>query len=284
MPLIREILICSMCKESLDSFSPGELQCPQCSAKYDIREGKFHAFDRASFRDHDPTDRLKSRIKRFSRLYYFMVNVVSPVPPTVWFMARRRIKEMNKLNGVAANIGSGNSRLDSAIINVDFQPYSNVDIVADINDLPIESNSLDLIINIAVLEHVKDPASAVMELQRILKVGGEIFAFVPFIQGYHASPDDYTRFTSSGIRDLFADFDIIKITSVGPTGGMLWIFQEWAALVLCFGSKRIQRFLTLTLMILTFPLKFIDVILRHYEPAENIASGFLIQVKKKHDT
>ena len=148
--------------------------------------------------------------------------------------------------------------------------------------LPIANYNIDIIISLAVLEHVPDPKAIADEIYRVLKPGGKIFIYIPFIQGYHASPYDYQRYTISGIKHLFKNFNIIETKcGSGPTSGFLWIFQEWLAILLSFGIKPLYRFLHLVIMGITFPLKFIDVLLIHHPYSKNIASGFTIIAERK---
>ena len=81
------------------------------------------------------------------------------------------------------------------IINIDIFAFNEVDIVADAEGIPIENNSADLIICVALLEHVKDPQAVVAEMHRIVKSNGEVFCFIPFMQPFHAAPNDFQRWT-----------------------------------------------------------------------------------------
>jgi SAM-dependent methyltransferase len=222
---------------------------------------------------------IKERFKAFPNLYYWLVDLVSPVYPD-----RKYKKILNSLSkdSFVINLGSGARKLSRSVINVDISPYKNVDVVADIFALPFPDNSLDGIINIVVLEHVSNANVAINEMLRILKPGGMIFSIVPFIQGYHASPHDYNRWTISGVEKLFSDFDIIEIgIGGGPTSSFLWIFQEWIATLLSFNIPILYRFLLLLFMLLTFPLKFLDLILSRYKSSTNIASNFYFFGKKR---
>ena len=117
----------------------------------------------------------------------------------------------------------------------------------------------------------------------ILKPGGKLYCFIPFMQPFHASPYDFQRFTYEGMKQQFKDFKIISLKSVGPTSGMLWVLQEWFALVFSFGIKPLHTLLYLFFMVVTFPIKFLDVILQFHPMSKNMASGFSILVEKKQD-
>lgn len=100
----------------------------------------------------------------------------------------------------------------------DIDANTKPDIVADICDLHmIPDACYDGIICCAVLEHVYNPFRAVEEMKRVLKPGGQIFAYVPFLYSYHARPgaySDYYRFTHEGVRYLFRDFSKVDLCPV----------------------------------------------------------------------
>jgi 2-polyprenyl-3-methyl-5-hydroxy-6-metoxy-1,4-benzoquinol methylase len=60
----------------------------------------------------------------------------------------------------------------------------------------------DVVICEQVLEHVTDPDAAVRTLGRLMRPGGWLLVSTPFLIRIHAAPDDYWRFTPSGLRLL----------------------------------------------------------------------------------
>lgn len=224
-------------------------------------------------------------LKRNGKLYYWILSILGPV----WCdrrsrRLRRRVLSRYGDADIILNLGSGPmvfmGRRD--IINVDIFPFDEVDMVADAAQLPIESDSVDCAINIAMLEHVPDPQAVISEMHRVMREGGEFLCFVPFMQPYHAAPHDYHRWTVPGAEALFSDFAEVEITvSPGPTLGMLWVVQEWLAVLLSFGSKTVHDALLMALMVLTFPIKFLDEILVYHPNAQNLASGFFIRGTKR---
>jgi SAM-dependent methyltransferase len=95
----------------------------------------------------------------------------------------------------------------------DYEPH----IVGDIHDLPLGDHSQDAIICIAVLEHVENPFVAVQEIHRVLKKGGCVFIYVPFLYYYHAEIgyyNDYWRFSEDALRVLLKDFKEVEIVPV----------------------------------------------------------------------
>jgi SAM-dependent methyltransferase len=81
-----------------------------------------------------------------------------------------------------------------------FDESDYIDYQYDVHDLPFPDQTFDLVVCNAILEHVEYPAKAISELHRVLKYGGKIWVEVPFVQPYHASPNDYWRVTPLGMR------------------------------------------------------------------------------------
>jgi SAM-dependent methyltransferase len=228
---------------------------------------------------------LQTFLKRKGKLYYLLLDLFAPVLSS--FACKKATKRLLKKYGqesIVVNIGSGPTYFYNRrdIINVDFYKYDEVDMVADIIDLPIEDAKVDFIINIATLEHIEKANAAVREMFRILKPGGELFCYVPFIVPFHGAPQDFHRWTILGMEKLFSKFEILEIgIGAGPTSGLLWVLQEWAAILLSFGSKTLHDVILLVLLITTMPLKFLDIILVKFPHAEKIASGFYMVAKRK---
>lgn len=105
-------------------------------------------------------------------------------------------------------------------INI-FEDYP--DIQFDLSEeVEIEKTNLnqkfDVIICLAVLEHVYNPFTAIKNLRKMLKHKGIIYGYVPFLYHYHAPRDlnfqDYYRFTKDGLAYLLRDFEEVKIFPV----------------------------------------------------------------------
>jgi len=229
--------------------------------------------------------KVQDLLKKHGRLYYFLINVFTPVLPSQAY--RKNLLELLKKydeGKVVLNLGSGPTYIyrRTDIVNIDLFAFDEVDIVADVTDLPIEDDSVDLIINTALIEHVDEPQKVVEEMARVLRGGGEIFCYLPFIAPYHAAPHDFYRWTIPGIQKLFAEFQSVEIKlGAGPTSGMLWVFQEWLAILLSFGSQKLHDVIFMILMVLTAPIKLLDLLLEKFPCAEKIACGFYVIGKKK---
>jgi glycosyltransferase involved in cell wall biosynthesis len=91
---------------------------------------------------------------------------------------------------------------------------SDYDVVAPAEAIPLKNASLDAILCTQVLEHVPEPAKALTEFFRLLKPEGRLFLTAPLAWEEHEMPDDYFRYTRSGLDHLLskAGFEHIEIT------------------------------------------------------------------------
>jgi len=278
--IVTSIIRCPHCKSAIHEDSLRSVTCLDCNAEFKYESNKL-IFKKLGTDDvKDELDKIKLFFKKWGKLYHFIIEVFSPV--LLQYKLKKFIKENIHEGAVAINLGSGNSNISEKITNVDIFPYEHVNMCCDIENIPIKDDSVDVVISIAVLEHVENPEKVVGEIHRILKKGGIIFTYFPFMQPFHASPYDFSRRTIEGMKVLHKDFDIqeVKIGS-GPTSGFLWVFQEWIAILLSFGNKKLHNMIYLLVMLLTFPLKYLDLILSRFSTSENIASAFVIIAKKR---
>lgn len=91
------------------------------------------------------------------------------------------------------------------------------DIVGDIMKMPIADATYDVIVSIAVLEHVPRPWDAMTEMYRVLKPGGSLIMYVPFLFPYHEMLGyyrDYFRFSETAVRSLCEPYRSLKLCSV----------------------------------------------------------------------
>jgi len=208
-----------------------------------------------------------------------------PYPAFRWNRAVKR--KMYELGAEAKilDLGSGNDRRAPNVITLEIEANSNVDIVGDGHQLPFHDNVFDAIINEAVLEHVLEPKQIVDEIYRVLKPGGYVCAAVPFLQGFHASPHDYQRYTVPGFNHLFSAF--IKIESgacAGPTASLHWIFREYVGLMLSFGNLLAAKIISLIIGWVTFPIILIDYILMINKHSHILASAVYFVGQKEKTT
>jgi SAM-dependent methyltransferase len=228
--------------------------------------------------------RLQALIKSWGSLYYFLLNLFGPIRLSSQFRRQaRELLQRHDTSSVIVNVGSGpavfHGRRD--IINVDMEPYREVGVVGDAYRLPFRTGSVDLVINVAMLEHVQEPARVVAEMFRICKPGGTVFCYVPFLIPFHAAPEDYHRWTETGARALFGGFETADVAiGAGPASGLLWLTQESLATAVSFGSKRLHDVVFIILMVLLFPVKYADVVLEWLPSARYAAAAFFVVARK----
>lgn len=185
------------------------------------------------------------------------------------------------------NVGSLSKQLIKSgvkIHNLDISHYPNVDIVADAHLIPLRDNVLDGIIVKNVFEHIREPAVVRDELFRVLKPGGKVYAKVPFMQPFHAVPDDYQRYTINGLKEFFKEFRIMKQgISIGPSSTISWILMEYFALLFSFNTEVGYKFSNRIASYLFSWIKYLDIFLRNNSRAHTLASAFYLVLEKPLD-
>jgi SAM-dependent methyltransferase len=186
-------------------------------------------------------------------------------------------------DGTVLNIGSGETSYGANVVNMDIGPYPNVDFVGVAERLPVADGSCDGAILMAVLEHVRDADRTLLEAQRILKPGGSLFVDVPFIQGFHASPHDYRRYTQPGLIEAVErlGFEVeASGVAVGPASAATWVGAEFLALLFSGRSERAYRLLRPMTGWLVTPVKFADAWLDRHPLAYTIASAVWVRARR----
>ncbi|MDQ5950475.1 MAG: hypothetical protein QG585_417 [Patescibacteria group bacterium] len=110
---------------------------------------------------------------------------------------------------------------------MDYDARTGADVVGDIHDIPLKEGAVDAVICSSVLEHIKDPIRAVLEIKRVLKPGGKVFVYVPSIYPYHArkgSYPDYWRFFDDTLYFLFEGFSKVEVVKRGGYFKALFFF------------------------------------------------------------
>jgi SAM-dependent methyltransferase len=191
-------------------------------------------------------------------------------------------EELRAPGGVKVNVGSASRRFGVKILNLDTNSAEDVDVVGDLLHLPLKPASVDTLVCTGVLEHVSDPYQAAAELYRVLKFGGRVFVETPFMQTVHGSPDDYSRWTPSGLRQLLKEFTILECRVVaGPASALAWQFQETMAMLFSFGSEVLYRVGLRVFGWLAVPLSWCDVALERHPMAWHAASGYAVVATKR---
>ena len=96
--------------------------------------------------------------------------------------------------------------------------YSDVNIISDISNIPVEGGSFDSVLCVEVIEHIPNPILAIKEFQRIIRPGGHLILTAPFNSLTHYAPYHY----STGFSKYYYEkhlpengFEILEITPNG---------------------------------------------------------------------
>ncbi len=158
--------------------------------------------------------------------------------------------------------------------------YSNLDLVGDVEDIPLRDDSVDYILCMSLLEHTRNPRKVLLELGRVLKPGGILAIVVPFLWEEHQIPHDYFRYTRYGLRYLF-DGAPFRLEAVSPIGGFFRVCARRSVAVLNFfqGGWRWILFALLAPffgLLLPLILHFMDGLDRE----KNYSLGFRVRATK----
>ncbi len=177
------------------------------------------------------------------------------------------------------DVGAGGRRITPDVVTFDALAGPEIDVVGDIHAMPIPDESYDCVFCTGTLEHVEDPWRAIQEIHRVTRIGGIVHVDVPFIQGFHADPNDYWRFTIEGLRLLCKPFhELASGVHIGPTCGLVWIAREWAN---CVREDRVVSNLCLVGMaIVTAPLRYLDYIWMKSKRSHRVASAVYFRGRK----
>lgn len=117
------------------------------------------------------------------------------------------------LGGGRGELGSSLGRLGYRYANVDLRPAGRGAVGGDVDRLPFADAVFDLVVSSDSLEHFPRPEDALRETRRVLRTGGTLLIWVPFLHPFHG--DDLFRYTPLGLRYLLdrAGFRVLRIDS-----------------------------------------------------------------------
>lgn len=129
-----------------------------------------------------------------------------------WLVLRGMARELKQL--CAESIGAGDRVLDfgcgdmpyrqllesrgAKYLGADFGDDADVTITPD-GRLALDNASVDVVLSVQVLEHVRDLDTYFAEIARVLKPGGTLLLSTHGTWLYHPHPEDHRRWTRSGL-------------------------------------------------------------------------------------
>ena len=91
-------------------------------------------------------------------------------------------------------------------IGADIRKGPGVDVILDLHNINLPSNSVGTVICVDTLEHVEYPRKAIDEIYRILNPDGIVILTSVMNFPIHNYPYDYWRFTPEGFKSLLKNF------------------------------------------------------------------------------
>jgi len=141
---------------------------------------------------------------------------------------------------------------------------------------PLADASYDHAICLNVLEHIFYFQNALSETERILKPGGTLVVSTPFLHHIHGCPDDYLRYTDSGLRKALTDAGFVDI-NIKPIGfGVFSLFYQSIS-----GALPGIIGITVKKILVSFDKAFLAVSKRYRRVAERVPLGYFVTARKK---
>ncbi|MBN1766755.1 MAG: methyltransferase domain-containing protein [Sedimentisphaerales bacterium] len=268
------VLCCPTCNTSVHLRDETRISCNSCHVSYPVRDQVPIMLDAESDRmfQNEEKECKGAELKKRSRgwIAYLYRILKAPSPTLIKKNIQHVIDLVHKDNprAIILEIGSGHHQRND-VINLDIQMNREVDIVADAHKLPFASQSVDGIIAATLMEHVQNPGVILTEMKRVLKPGGYIYISMPFCYPYHEAPSDYWRASIKGLRYLCKDFEQVATgTEMGPASVFSVFLRAFLATLFSLGRYPIYRVLLEVFGWVTFPLKYLDLILHGYGPSD----------------
>lgn len=107
--------------------------------------------------------------------------------------------------------------LELETVDLAFPEGSPQHVDLEVDPLPHPDESFDQVLVFNLIEHVYNHAHVLAEARRVLKDGGRLLGFTPFLLQYHPDPHDYFRFTREALERLLRDagFADVHVEEVG---------------------------------------------------------------------
>lgn len=100
-------------------------------------------------------------------------------------------------------------------VGSDMRAGPGVDVILNLHDLELDSETVGTALALDTLEHVEYPRKAISEIHRVLKQGGILIISSVMKFPIHNYPFDYWRYTPEGLKSLLEIFTVYLVESAG---------------------------------------------------------------------
>lgn len=111
--------------------------------------------------------------------------------------------------------------------------YSKLDVIGDLEQIPLPTGAFDAVISVVVLEHTRRPQQVIEEMARVMRPHGKLFLVVPNQWEIHQKPNDFFRFTNYGVTHLLT-VSGLRVVKIEPVGGFFWLMARRCVNTLTF--------------------------------------------------
>jgi ubiquinone/menaquinone biosynthesis C-methylase UbiE len=225
MPGLENILVCPICHKSLKKNT---FYCSNCKMDYFSNEYGKSDFRLKKIKKVGLNFNIGENVTQAKNINFkpLTINKKCKINFSKIQIPRHLNKELishfpkAKKGQRVLDLGCGDTRhqaiceyLGYEYIGLDYDPFSNAPILGDAHCLPFKNNSLDFIISVAVLEHLKYPFMVMKEIARVLKPEGILIGTVAFLEPYHSQSLFHP--THLGVQNLleYTEFKIKNIAA-----------------------------------------------------------------------
>ena len=152
-----------------------------------------------------------------ARIHEAVEQFSASLPPGAWVLDAgagelRYAASFSRQRYVALDMAIGDAAWD----------YSRLDLLGDLERLPLAAATFEAAVNIVTLEHVRRPQQVMDELGRVLRPGGRLLLVAPLMWEVHQAPHDYYRYTRHGLEHLLTTAGF-AVRRIDPIGGFFWL-------------------------------------------------------------
>lgn len=239
-PRAAAALVCPACRTPVAGADPG-LACATCGERYPVTDGQADLRPRRTIRVDVPfevgVDREVEGLDRVRRLERREGSTHDPSVIAWTFDETHGARMTPELfthvpdlppdGGVLLDLGCGETAVYAPLLRSTGFDYVGLDVagttpdvLADAHRLPFRDGSVDAVVAISVLEHLRVPAVAMREIHRVLRPGGVLVGSVALVEPFHM--DSYLHHTHLGTLAALTDAGF-EVDVVAPT-------DDWSGL------------------------------------------------------